>query len=139
MDKFRKRINKWSRNVPQAQLQQKSDPSFLTFVVPCMGRLSQLKQSLPTVVTQPGTEYVLVDWSCPDQSGSWVRQNYKTVKVIRVDNEELFNLSKARNLGGRAVTTPWVCFIDADMLLEPNFSSSLDLQPGTLYLYNLPS
>ncbi len=97
----------------------------LSFVVPCMGRLSHLQESLPRLLALARATCVVVDYGCPDASGDWVRQHCPTARVERAQAVTHFNLAAARNLGARAATTPWLCFVDADVLLAAGFAGQL--------------
>jgi N-terminal domain of galactosyltransferase/Glycosyl transferase family 2/Methyltransferase small domain len=94
----------------------------LCFVTTCKGRLEHLQKSLPLMVTVPNTRCIVVDYGCPQQSGRWVLQHYPQVHVEFVTDDSEFCLSRARNFGANAVTSPWVCFIDADVMLQPEFA-----------------
>lgn len=109
---------------------------FLTFVTTCRSRLSHLQKSLPTFVAQPDTAVVVVDYDCPERSGDWVEEAFPQVTVVRAPGRPRFELSRARNLGAAAVVeSPWVCFIDADIRLAPDFLSRVRplLTPGHYY------
>jgi hypothetical protein len=99
-----------------------------------MGRLSALEHSVPTLVQQPNSHVIVVDYSCPDRAGDWVEAHYPACQVVRVPGQEFFHLSRARNLGFRAVPpdADWVCFVDADVCLSPSFSGRVRplLEPG---------
>ena len=96
----------------------------LSFVIPCMGRLDSLKKTTPYLLNQPETEIVLVDWSCPQNCGDWASK-YEGISVVRVPGQEHFNLSKARNAGARQAKGDWLCFIDGDVIVRPNFSAEI--------------
>ncbi|TWT53037.1 Spore coat protein SA [Rubripirellula amarantea] len=106
---------------------QYSDDNRITFSTTCMGRLSQLKQTLPTLVAQPHSHVVVVDYSCPDGAGNWVRENFDTsqVTVVRVEGRTKFDRSEAKNAGILASPTDWVCLVDADVILAPDFADHL--------------
>ncbi len=108
----------------------------LCFVIPCMGRLSHLRQSLASAVAQPGCSCVVVDYSCPERCGEWVEANYPQVRVVRVEGKTLFNQCIARNAGGKTVEAEWICFRDADVVLAPSFAEQVVplLRPGSFYL-----
>jgi len=108
---------------------------FLTFVTTCRGRLRHLQRSLPTFVAQPDAEVVVVDYGCPEQSGDWAVQAYPKVKVVRAGGVPRFELSRARNLGAAAATSPWLCFVDADIELRLDFVERVRplLEPGCFY------
>jgi len=96
-------------------------PSDFTFITTCKGRLAHLKQSLPRMCAQSGAQVIVVDYSCPDETAQWVKANHSTVKVIEVPGQSGFLLPRARNLGAAEATTPWIMFLDADILLAPGF------------------
>ena len=109
--------------------------SSLSLVTTCKGRLEHLQQSLPRMVAVPNTHCIVVDYGCPQQSGRWVQQNFPQVYVEFVTDDAEFCLSRARNFGADAVTSPWVLFVDADVLLQPEFASWLQQprEPGGIY------
>jgi hypothetical protein len=108
--------------------------SRLCFITTCMGRLSSLEVSLPTLTCQPEGDVVVVDYSCPDRSGDWVERHHPGCRVARVPQREFFHLSHARNVGlaARPPDADWVCFVDADVCLSPSFSATVAplLAPG---------
>jgi len=73
---------------------------------------------------------VVVDYGCPDGTGDWVESVFPDVTVVRADNADGFNPSRARNLGVAAARTAAVCLIDADVMVAPQFvdtvTSALD-------------
>ncbi len=97
----------------------------ISFIVTCKGRLHHLRQSLPLLARQPGSECVVVDFDCPDQTGLWVAEHFPSVRVVQVRDAPAFNISRARNLGAGAATTPWLCFVDADILIADEFATTL--------------
>jgi GT2 family glycosyltransferase len=99
------------------------DEPRIWFITTCMGRLSALKQSLPTFSRQPNSRVIVVDYACPDRSGDWVEANHPECQVVRVTGEKFFHLSRARNAGLEAVPAggDWVGFVDADVCLSPSF------------------
>lgn len=107
----------------------------IAFVVTCKGRLHHLKQSLPLLVASRPTEIVVVDYGCPDGAGDWVEREFAGVKLVRVDDDPFFCLSRARNKGAAYVESDWICFIDADVLVSPGWSAWTHrfLQEGCFY------
>ena len=97
----------------------------ITFVTTCKGRLEHLRQSLPLMAGQPDAACVVVDYDCPDRCGEWVAASHPAVKVVRVENSPLFNPSHARNLGAAAADSPWIAFVDADILLAQQFTDTV--------------
>jgi glycosyltransferase involved in cell wall biosynthesis len=104
-------------------------------ITTCMGRLEHLKQSLPRIANQPDVSVVVVDYSCPDGAGAWVEANFPQVRVVRVEGETVFSRSRARNIGAAAADAPWLAFVDADVLVDPGFSTTVRplLKPGRFY------
>lgn len=97
----------------------------LSFIVTCKGRLGHLKQSLPLLAAQPGGDVIVVDYDCPDGTAAWVASVHPSVHVVKVLDRSEFNLGDARNRGAHAARAPWLCFIDADILVDPEFSDAL--------------
>jgi hypothetical protein len=93
----------------------------LSFVIPCMGRLEHLKQSLPSLSAQVGSEVIVVDWSCPDKCGEWAAL-WPITRVVNVVGEKNFSLPKSRNIGAKAARGEWLCFLDCDMVVSQDFS-----------------
>jgi len=102
-----------------------ANPGDLTIVTTCKGRLSHLKQSLPLMLNQKGAKVVVVDYDCPDGTADWVRSNHPQAAVVHKTDQPGFRMSCARNLGAAAVNTDWLAFIDADILLSPDFVEAI--------------
>jgi glycosyltransferase involved in cell wall biosynthesis len=105
------------------------------FVVTCKGRLHHVQRTLPLIVAQAPDEIVLVDYGCPQRAGDWVEANLPSVKVVRVNDDPGFCHSRARNLGAQRITSPWICFADADILAAPGWVDWMrrNLAPGFYY------
>lgn len=97
----------------------------ITFVVTCKGRLHHLRQSLPLLAAQPNCECTVVDYDCPDQTHRWVAEHFPAVRVVHVIDAPRFHVARARNLGAAASSTPWLCFIDADIMIKEDFAATL--------------
>jgi len=95
-------------------------PKF-SIVTTCKGRLSDLKQTLPTFVAQTGAEVVVVDYDCPDGTRGYVREHYPQVRIVAVADKPKFNLSQARNAGAAQATGDFLVFLDADMAIGAGF------------------
>jgi glycosyltransferase involved in cell wall biosynthesis len=104
----------------------------VSFVVTCMGRLAHVQKCLHSIVGQPRSEAVFVDYSCPEKSGEWVEANYPQVRVVRVPDRKLFNKCEALNAGVAAARGSWVAIVDADCQLRPHFTERIvgALKPG---------
>src|SRR5574343_1053889 len=88
----------------------------IAFVTTCKGRLHHIKQCLPLIVAQSPAEIIVVDYGCPDKTGDWIELNLPGVKVVRVEDDPGFCLPRARNIGAQNSISPWICFIDADII-----------------------
>lgn len=67
---------------------------------------------------------VVVDWSCPDESGDYAIS--QGASAVYKYGEKLWNASKARNLGARNVLSEFVCFIDADSMVMPGLRGDIE-------------
>lgn len=107
----------------------------IAFITTCKGRLHHLKQTLPRFVSAAPDEIVVVDYGCPDGSGEWVEGNFSGVSVVRVTDDPLFCLSRARNKGAAIARSEWLCFIDADILIDPEWVAWMreSLENGGFY------
>ncbi len=93
-----------------------------SIVTTCKGRLEHLRQSLPIFLAQKDAEVIVVDYDCPQKTRDVVSRDFPAAEVVAVDDAPLFNLARARNLGAAAATGDWIAFIDADILLVPDFA-----------------
>lgn len=107
----------------------------IAFVTTCKGRLHHLKQTLPLLVSGGPDEIIVVDYGCPDGTASWVEENFPDVRVVRVTDDPHFCLSRARNIGAALAESEWLCFIDADILIDRQWVTWLrnSLQDGCFY------
>lgn len=108
------------------------------FVTTCMNRLEHLKVSSEHLMKDPrmGRDWlwILVDFACPQESGKWAEEIYgKRVEVVRIESPEdsdvIFNKPLALNSGAMhaiSLGVDYLCFIDADTLVSPEFFEYLD-------------
>lgn len=114
------------------------DKPKLSFVTTCMGRLEHLKQTLPTQ-QHPDCESIVVDWSCPDGTADWVRENHPWVKVVEVKGEKFYHRSKARNAGVDVAQGNYICNADADMYIRWRLFDLLDALKPDEYVVRIPT
>jgi hypothetical protein len=109
-------------------------PAF-SIITTCKGRLAHLKQSLPRMALQAGAEVIVVDYDCPDGAAAWVTAYFPDVRALRADHAPVFNIARARNLGAAAARGRWLCFVDADILLDAAFTAEAQplLQAGAFH------
>lgn len=93
----------------------------LSIVTTCKGRLHHLKESLPRFLAQPDAEVIVVDYDCPDGTGLFVEKEFPRARVVKVADRPHFNTSRARNLGAAQATADWLAFLDADIVIKPDF------------------
>lgn len=98
----------------------------ICFVTTSMGRLEHVKKTLPALMSQPESSVILVDYSCPENSGNWAEENFPDCQVVRVHNEQFFHAAKARNASMSIIKdasdVEWLCFVDVDTILSKDFS-----------------
>jgi hypothetical protein len=99
---------------------------WLWFVVPCMGRLDDLRRSIGSCLVQKCSSYLCVDYSCPDRAGGWVRTHHPNATVVTVDRQSCFHAAEAKNRGASVVDDDGIlCFMDADVVAAPDLSQHL--------------
>jgi len=110
------------------------EPSQICAIVPCMGRLSFLQRTLPAYLLQPQLRYCLVDYSCPENCGTWAEQQFAAeiaggrLAVERVPGQPHFHKSRAHNAGAaRAIHdgATALCFLDADTIVRAGLAAWL--------------
>ena len=107
---------------------------WLWFVVPCMDRLTDVQRTAGTLLTQPSSSYVLVDYASRDGAGDWARLQHPEITVLRVLHRLTFHGAEARNRGAGAVDDDGIiCFLDADVCAGPGFAEFVltTLEPGS--------
>jgi hypothetical protein len=96
-----------------------------------MGRLAFLRHTAPLILSQPRFKFCLVDYSCPDACGDWLEATFRDAirerraVVERVPGQPRFNKCRAHNAGARRARSEgaeYLCFLDADTLIRPEFS-----------------
>lgn len=107
----------------------------LTVIMTCKGRLGQLQQSLPLLAAQDRLALIVVDYGCPERAGDWVAMHHPQTLVVRGPADTDFNIAHARNLGAAQARTPWLAFVDADILVGASFADDLlgQLQEGCFF------
>jgi glycosyltransferase involved in cell wall biosynthesis len=109
-----------------------------SIITTCKGRLAHLRQSLPRFLQQADSETVVVDYDCPDGTTAAVERDFPPARVVAVREAPLFNPAHARNLGAAAAQGEWLVFVDADILVAPDFleTAAAGLKgPGTVFRF----
>ncbi len=94
----------------------------ITAIVTCMGRREHLETTLPFAL-QTFDKVIVVDWSCPQNSGEYAESEGATV-VYKLW-ERYFSASRAKNFGAKHVESEYIAFIDADTLCMPGLREEL--------------
>lgn len=96
-------------------------------IVPCKGRLDDLKRSLMGYLTQRGVRYrvLVVDYGCPDGAFDYcVLLRSPMLRAIKVLNDtDKYNRSRVRNCGAAHCDCPVLMFMDADVDLSFDYLS----------------
>lgn len=72
------------------------------------------------MLAQKDAEVIVVDFSCPQNTGDFVRQNFPAVKVVMVPDKSYFSNWEARNAGANVAKGEVLVFCDADTVLAPH-------------------
>lgn len=110
----------------------------LSFFTVCMGRLHHLQQTLTRNLAwnadHPGLEFVILDYSSPDDVESWVQSELGDhlaagrVVYYRYDHAQFFSFSHSRNMGARLCRGEILCNVDADNFTGPDYAHYIDEQ-----------
>lgn len=102
----------------------------VSVIVTCKGRLSHLKKTIGTLLSQVGNfsyEIVVVDYGCPDQTFKFIdllccAYDKQKLRCVRAQNDiEFWNLSRAMNCGACNSNGDNFLFVDADIFFPSNF------------------
>lgn len=101
----------------------------------CMGRLHHLEKTffknLEDNVDYPNLEFVILNYSSPDKTEDWARQNLGPfivsgkVQYYKTEEPKYFNNSHAKNISHRLASGDIVCNVDADNFTGKGFASYL--------------
>ena len=99
----------------------------ISIIIPCYNAEQSLERCLNSVVSQyyQNLEIIIVDDGSRDQTSDiytkFKKEDYR-IKVIKQNNS---GVSKARNVGLKAVTGDYMCFVDSDDWVEKNYCEEL--------------
>jgi len=109
----------------------------LSLITTCKNRLPHLKQTLPLMFQQPRAEVVVVDYGCEQGTAAWVKEHYPAAKLVQVNDDPVFSIARARNIGEKNASHEFLCFVDADVKIHLELSRWLESNwnPGSYYVY----
>jgi glycosyltransferase involved in cell wall biosynthesis len=111
---------------------------FLSIITPCKNRLQHLKQTLPLMRLVENAEVIVVDYGCEQGTGDWIAATHPDVKVVRIDDDPIFHVSRARNSGAAQARSEIFCFIDADMFIVGDLSRWIEQNLRTNWFFVIP-
>lgn len=109
-------------NIPESQVQ----PG-VSLAAVCMGRHDTIKKTAPAwLAVKDVNEVIVVDWSSEPPLESAIRSipGGERIKIIRVNGESKWVLSRAYNLAINSTRYTHVIRTDCDYHIEPNFVSA---------------
>lgn len=108
----------------------------ITVVIPVYNKNKYVRETILSVVTQRGAppfEIIAVDDGSTDGSGATLDALRAEVPALRVIHQENRGVAAARNAGIMAGSGDYICCLDADDLIAPDFlartSAALDADP----------
>lgn len=111
-----------------------------SIIVPIYNAELYLDRCLQSIIAQTYNDYevVLIDDGSVDTSLEKCNQWAKADSRVKVFHKENGGVSSARNFGLKLISNEWVCFVDADDELEPdyleNFSLGIQKYEADMYI-----
>lgn len=110
--------------------------SKISIVVPVYGVEQYLEECVDSLINQTfkDIEIILVDDGSPDNCGSICDAFATRYPQIRVIHQENSGLSVARNIGIDSSSGEYICFVDSDDMVAPDYCQRLyEFLDGSLY------
>lgn len=94
----------------------------VSFIIPCFNGERFIAEAIDSALRQtwPDVEVIVVDDGSSDGSADIMRSYAERIRVVRQENR---GLPAARNSGIAACTGEFLCFLDADDLVSPEFAA----------------
>jgi glycosyltransferase involved in cell wall biosynthesis len=94
----------------------------ISIVIPCKNEEAVLGDLLDSIVaqTRQPDEIIVVDSHCTDNTIKLAKSYQKELPLKTVEANEK-GVAHARNTGGRAVTSDYIIFLDADATIPPDY------------------
>ena len=105
----------------------RQSPHQVTIVVAPRERFGIARDSLTSLFELPGAAFdlVYVDGGGPRELARWLQQQSQALGFRLIRTEHFLSPNEARNLGLRATTTPYVAFVDNDVICKPGWLAAL--------------
>jgi len=104
----------------------------VSVIIPTFNRFSLISRAIDSVLNQTikPFEIIVVDDGSSDNTSTFIKNNYKSVKLIKQNN---LGVSKARNVGIKNSSGDWIALLDSDDEWEKN---KLEVQIKSLSEYD---
>jgi predicted glycosyltransferase involved in capsule biosynthesis len=101
----------------------------ISLITTCKNRRQHLAKTLPTMVQQTNAEVIVVCYGCEQGTADWIRRDYPSVTLIEVNDDPVFCVARARNIGASYAKHPLLAFVDADIMLNGTIESWIKAVP----------
>lgn len=97
---------------------------FFSIIIPALNEEKYLPLLLNSLAKQqdPDFEVIVVDGGSTDQTAREAKKFESSFSRFLYHKEALKNVSSSRNIGARLAKAQWLLFLDADVMVEPNFT-----------------
>ena len=104
----------------------------VSVIIPTFNRFSLISRAIDSVLNQTikPFEIIVVDDGSSDNTSTFIKNNYKSVKLIKQNN---LGVSKARNVGIKNSSGNWIALLDSDDEWKNN---KLEVQIKSLLEYD---
>ena len=104
----------------------------VSVIIPTFNRFNLISRAIDSVLSQTikPFEIIVVDDGSSDNTSTFIKNNYKSVKLIKQKN---LGVSKARNVGIKNSSGDWIAFLDSDDEWKKN---KLEVQIKSLSEYD---
>tara|TARA_B100001250_G_scaffold118032_1_gene100204 strand:+ start:767 stop:1603 length:837 start_codon:yes stop_codon:yes gene_type:complete len=104
----------------------------VSVIIPTFNRFSLISRAIDSVLNQTikPFEIIVVDDGSSDNTSTFIKNNYKSVKLIKQKN---LGVSKARNVGIKNSSGDWIALLDSDDEWKKN---KLEVQIKSLSEYD---
>ena len=104
----------------------------VSVIIPTFNRFNLISRAIDSVLNQTikPFEIIVVDDGSSDNTSTFIKRNYKSVKLIKQNN---LGVSKARNVGIKNSSGDWIALLDSDDEWKKN---KLEVQIKSLLEYD---